>query len=82
MNDRELAELLRYSSPREIYIVTWDNRLVLLICPFEVLVLQNIGILRKSQIVHVDEVKVTKELVTVFVILGNAYYYHHFDFRL
>lgn len=80
MNDRELAELLKYSSPKEIYIVTWDNRLLLLICPFEVLVLQNIGSLRENQIVHVDEVKVTKELKTVFIIKTNAYYYFYFDF--
>lgn len=80
MNDRELAEQLKYSSPKELYIVTWDNQLKLLKCPFRVLVLQNIGILKKGLIVVVNEVKVTAELKTVFIIKNNAYYYYYFDF--
>ena len=79
MTKKELAELLKYSSPREIYVITWNNILKRLFCPFEVQVLQDIGTLKKGQIVYVDEIKVTIELKTVFIIDNKAYYYYHFE---
>lgn len=79
MTKKELAELLKYSSPREIYVITWNNNLKRLFCPFEVLVVQDIGTLKKGQIVYVDEIKVTIELKTVYIINNEAYYYYHFD---
>ncbi len=74
-----MAELLKYSSPREIYVITYNNILKRLFCPFRVKVLQDIGALKRGQIVLVNEVKVTLELKTVFMINGQAYYYYHFD---
>ena len=82
MNEKELAEWLKYSSPKEIYIVTWDNTLKRLCCPFKVVVLRDIGVLKLGEIVRVDLVKVTPRLITVFVIYERAYYYYHFDFVL
>lgn len=79
MNEKELAFLLKYSSPKELYIVTYDNRLVVLICPFEVIVKQDISFFKRLDIVLVDEVKVTKDLITVYIIKGKAFYYFHFD---
>ena len=79
MTKKELAELLKYSSPREIYVITWKNTLIKLFCPFEVQVLQDIGTLKKGQFVFVDEIKVTIELKTVFIIDTKAYYYYHFE---
>ena len=79
MTKKELAELLKYSSPREIYVITWNNLIKRLFCPFEVKVLLDIGLLEKGHIVRVDEIKVTMELKTVFVIQGQAYYYYYFD---
>ena len=79
MTKKELAELLKYSSPREIYVIKWNNTLIKLLCPFEVRVLQDIGTLKKGQIVYVDEIKVTIELKTVFIINTNAYYYYYFE---
>lgn len=78
MDEKQLAELLRYSSPKELYVVTYENKLKLLICPFEVLVKYDIESLKKHQIVLVDEVKITLELISVFMIKGSAYYYFHF----
>jgi hypothetical protein len=74
-----MAELLKYSSPREIYVITYNNILKRLFCPFRVKVLQDIGALKRGHIVFVYEVKVTLELKTVFMINGQAYYYYHFD---
>ncbi|WP_242203237.1 hypothetical protein [Aestuariivivens insulae] len=79
MNEKELAEWLRYSNPKELYVVTWNNLLKLLFCPFKVLVLQDVGDLKTGQEVWVEEVKVTMELKTVYKIKGQFYYYHHFE---
>ena len=79
MTKRELAELLKYSSPREIYVITHYNVLKRVFCPFPVTVLQEIGVLKRGQIVLVDEIKVTLELKTVYNIDNEAYYYYHFN---
>ena len=79
MTKRELSDQLKYSSPKELWIITYNNILKRLICPFRVRVLQDIGNLKRGQIVLVSEVKVTLELKTVFLINGQAYYYYHFD---
>lgn len=79
MDEKQLADLLKYSSPKQLYIVTWNNLLKLLFCPFKVLVLNDIGALKKGQVVWVEEVKITQEIKTVYMVKGKAYYYHHFD---
>ena len=79
MTKKELVELLKYSSPTEIYVITWNNILKRLFCPFRVKVLQDIGALKKGQTVLVQEIKVTLELKTVYIIDNDAYYYHHFN---
>ncbi|WP_445749617.1 hypothetical protein [Polaribacter sp.] len=78
MNDDEIADLMKYSSPFEVYIVNGKGRLECLKCPFKVLVKHNIGELYKGQIVFVDKVKITKELKSVYLIRNQAFYCHHF----
>ena len=82
MNKQDLAEQLKYSSSEWVYIVTWNNLLKQLFCPFKVAVLKPIGALSKGQVVWVEQVKVTMELKTVFVIDGSAYYYYHFNITI
>lgn len=82
MTKKELAELLKYSSPREICVVTHFGVLIRLFCPIKVQVLQDIGTLKKNQIVFVDEIKVTLELKTVYIINSEAYYYNRFNIML
>lgn len=79
MNKKQLAELLKYSSVRELYVITHYNILKRLFCPFSVKVLKDIGTLKRGQTVLVNEVKVTLELKTVYIIENQAYYYSHFD---
>ena len=79
MTKKELAELLKYSSPREIYVISHYNILKRVFCPFRVSVLQEIGSLKKGQIVLVQEIKVTYELKTVYIINNDAYFYYYFD---
>ncbi|TDD78403.1 hypothetical protein [Flavobacterium caseinilyticum] len=82
MTKKELAELLKYSSPREIYVITHYNVLKQVFCPFRVTVLQEIGVLKRGQIVLVQEIKVTLELKTVYIIDNDAYYYYHFNIMM
>lgn len=79
MDEKQLAELLKYSNPKELYIVTWNNLLKLLFCPFKVCLKHDIGDLKQGDMVWVEEVKVTMELKTVYKIKGHYYYYHHFE---
>lgn len=78
MNDKELAEFLKYISPFEIYIVNRENELECLKCPFKVKIKYNIGVLVKDEIVLVDKVKITKDLISVYVIRNQSYYCYHF----
>lgn len=77
-----MAELLKYSNPKELYVVDWRGSLLLLVCPIQALVKDDVGLLRKQELVYIDEVKVTLELVTVFIVKQKAYYYYHFEIVL
>ena len=79
MNDKELAELLKYSSPKELYVVAYNNLLKLLVCPFKVVVLNDVGSLKANKIAWVEQVKITRTLKTVFIIESKAYFYFHFE---
>ena len=78
MTKKELAEVLKYTSPNIIYVVTWNNVLKKVFCPFKVMVLQDIGDLKKGDVVLVEAVKVDLSLKTIFMIDNQAYYYHNF----
>ncbi|GAA4803402.1 hypothetical protein [Litoribaculum gwangyangense] len=82
MDEKQLAELLKFSNPKVLYVVTWNNLLKLLFCPFKVQVIGDIGELKKGEIVWVEEVKVTMELKTVFKIKEKYYYHHHFEIQV
>lgn len=79
MRDEELVETLKHSSPKILYIVTWNNLLKKLFCPFQVMVKHQVGELEKGEKVWVENVKVTVKLKTVYIIKGRAYYYDHFE---
>ena len=79
MNQKQLLETLKFSSPRVIYIVTWDKKLKVLRCPFYVKVIKPINDLQMLQIVTVDKVWNTNKLETVFEVKGELYLYSHFD---
>ncbi len=78
MTKKELAEVLKYTSPNIIYVVTWNNVLKKVFCPFKVMVLQDVGNLKIGDVVLVEAVKVDLSLKTIFMIDNQAYYYHNF----
>jgi hypothetical protein len=82
MTKKELAEILKYTSPNIIYVIAWNNLLKKVFCPFKVIVLQNIGKLRTGDVVFVEAIKVDLNLKTIFVIDNQAYYYYNFEILL
>ncbi len=82
MNEEILTEILKYSSPDELFVVGWDSRLYVLNCPFKVQVIASVGLFKSGEILRVEKVKVTKNLVVVYLIDSQAYYYHYFDIIL
>lgn len=79
MNRTQLAELLRYSSPFSVLVVTYQNKIIELKCPFRVEVINNVGNLKRYKIESVEMVKLSTNLKTVFIVKGEAYYYRHFN---
>ena len=82
MNQKYLVELLKYSSPFSILVVTYKNELIELFCPFTVYIKQDIGELLKGDKASVSLVKLSTNLKTVFIIEDKAYYYFYFDIMI
>lgn len=82
MNSQQWGELLKYSSPNSILIITWNNELRELICPFTVNVKYNIGDLKIHSKVKVSNVKISTSMITVYIIQNKPYYYYHFRILL
>ena len=79
MKNNELYELLKYINPRTILIVNQHKKLIELHCPFKIYIKQDVGELKKGDYAFVDLVKVTPDIITVFIIDGKGYYFYHFD---
>ncbi|HEX8577916.1 MAG TPA: hypothetical protein VF677_16645 [Flavobacterium sp.] len=79
MTEKTLVELLKYSSPKEIYIITHYGVLIRVFSPFKVRALVKIKKIEKGNIVLVQEIKVTLELKTVYIIDKEPYYYYYFE---
>jgi hypothetical protein len=82
MNANEYGFLLRYSSSNSILVVTFDNRLIELACPFKVEVIKSINNMMKSQIKEVTQVKLSTNGKIVYIIMDEPYYYNHFTIVL
>ena len=78
MNANEYGFLLRYSSPFSIMVITFDNRLIKLACPFEVKVIKSINNMMVSQIKEVTQVKFSTNGKIVYVIDDEPYYYYYY----
>lgn len=79
MSPNDWAELLRYSSPYSILVVKGRAEIFELKCPFKVELKHNVGTLIMGSIHLVEMVKLSTQMVTVFIIEEDAYYYHHFN---
>lgn len=78
MNQKEIAEINKYCTPNSILIVTKNKKLIRLFCPFYVKALQDVGFIKKDEVVKVEKVKITQSLELVYVIGGYNYLYKYF----
>jgi hypothetical protein len=84
MSDEEkkkyIEEIFKYCKVDSILVMTKSGHLQRLDCPFEVLVIQDVGELYKGLICLVNAVKLDLSLVDVYIIRNKAYYF--FNFRV
>lgn len=84
MSDEEkrkyIDQIFRYCKIDSILVIGKSGQLQRLQCPFEVLVITDVGELTKGLICNVSAVKLDLTLIDVYIIRSKAYYY--FNFRV
>jgi len=84
MTDNEkrkyIEEVFKYCKTDSILVMNRRGDLQRLQCPFEVVVIQDVGELYKGLICLVSAVKIDLSLIDVYIIRDKAYYF--FNFRV
>ena len=84
MTDNEkrkyIEEIFKYCKTDSILVMSKSGQLQRLQCPFEVIVIQDVGELFKGLICLVSAVKIALTLIDVYFIRDKAYYF--FNFRV
>ena len=84
MTDNEkrkyIEYIFRYCKTDSILVINNRGNLQRLDCPFEVVVISNVGELQKGLICLVSAVKIDLSLIDVYIIRSRAYYF--FNFRV
>jgi hypothetical protein len=78
MLSKELEEINFYCDPASVLIVTNKKRLLRLLCPFKVEVIQDLHAFKRGTIVEVDAVKIDLQFRLVYVIQQQYYLHKHF----
>jgi len=65
---QELIQLLKYSSPTSIWVVSYKNELQELKCPFKVIAIKDIGDLKQGKTYSVTYIKLATNLKVVFMV--------------
>lgn len=71
--------LLKYSSPYSILVVTKENKLIELNCPFKVVVIKNVKNMVIGEKKEVTIVKLATNKKLVYIIDNQPYFYYNFD---
>lgn len=72
INDRVLDEIRRLCDSYSILVIS-GRRLIRVRCPFRVRILGNILSWKEGDVVFVDKVMVTRDLLMIYVIAENGY---------
>ena len=75
-----IEEVFKYCKTDSILVINKVGDLQRLQCPFEVIVIQDVGELFKGLICLVSAVKLDLSLIDVYIIRNKAYYF--FNFRI
>ena len=82
MRDEEkkkyIEEIFRYCKIDSILVINKNGHLQRLDCPFEVVVITDVGELYKGLICLVNAVKMDMTLIDVYIIKNKAYYCFYF----
>lgn len=77
---RYIQEVYELCGTDSVLIISYKGHLERVSCPFTVIPIRDIGELQKGLKYAVNAVKLSPELVDVYIIRYKAYY--HFNFRL
>ena len=77
---RYIEDIFRYCKIDSILVINNHGHLQRLDCPFEVVVISDVGELSKGLICLVSAVKIDISLIDVYIIRNKAYYF--FNFRV
>jgi hypothetical protein len=84
MTDNEkrkyIEDVFKYCKTHSILVMNKKGDLQRLNCPFEVMVIQDVGELYRGLICLVSAVKIDLSLIDVYIIKDKAYYF--FNFRV
>lgn len=75
-----IKDIFKHCGTDSILIINHIGHLERLYCPFYVRVIVDVHILKKGSVKAVKAVKMSLELIDVYIIESKAYY--HFNFRL
>ena len=75
-----IEEVFKYCKTDSILVINKTGDLQRLDCPFEVVVISDVGELYKGLICLVNAVKLDLSLIDVYIIRNKAYYF--FNFRV
>jgi hypothetical protein len=75
-----IEEVFKFCKIDSILVINKTGDLQRLDCPFEVVVISNVGELYKGLICLVSAVKIDLSLIDVYIIRNKAYYF--FNFRV
>ncbi len=78
MDSNAYAFLLKYSTPHSILVVTAEDKLIELNCPFKVVVIKNVKNMMISEIKEVSQVKLATNNKLVYIIEDKPYFYNYF----
>ena len=82
MSNPELNEINRHCTPKTLWVVTVKGKLLIINCPFEVVAIKSVGVIKAGKKHQVQEVKITEQYILVYIIEGAAYYYYFFKIFL
>lgn len=79
MDSNTYAFLLKYSSPFSILVVTAEDILIELKCPFKIKVIKNVKNMMIGETKEVRQVKLATNNTLVYIVDNQPYFYHYFN---
>lgn len=80
MSDKKrlIEDINKYCSPFSILIIGKDGVLKRIVCPFNVVTIHDTQVVKKDQIVAVEAVRLSEDLIMLYIIRKLAFPYSYF----